>query len=118
VPISGTIDGISASGRGFALLNHPYFSQPNVLGFVRDDSVNTAPILTVNIENSIPMDNATVFYRVNSGSWETEAMSHEGGYVWKATIFVSSGDDVEAFVGGYDLAGKMVTSDTMNWTVF
>ncbi len=118
VPISGTIDGISASGRGFAMLNHPYFSQPNVLGFVRDDSVNTAPILTVNIENSIPMDNATVFYRVNLGNWDSVTMSHEGGNVWKATILVSSGDDVEAFVGAYDLAGKMVTSDTMPWTVF
>ncbi len=116
VPISGTIDGISASGRGFALLNHPYFSQPNVLGFVRDDSVNTAPILTVNIENSIPMDNATVFYQVNGGIWESVAMTHEGGNVWKAELSISSGN-VKAYVDAYDLAGKKITSEQMEWTI-
>ena len=116
VPISGTIDGISASGRGFALLNHPYFSQPNVLGFVRDDSVNTAPILTVNIENSIPMDNATVFYQVNGGIWESVVMTHEGGNVWKAELSISSGN-VKAYVDAYDLAGKKITSEQMEWTI-
>lgn len=116
LPISGTIDGISASGRGFALLNHPYFSQPNVLGFVRDDSVNTAPILTVNIENSIPMDNATVFYQVNGGIWESVAMTHEGGNVWKAELSISSGN-VKAYVDAYDLAGKKITSEQMEWTI-
>jgi predicted secreted hydrolase len=116
-PISGTIGGITASGRGFVLLNHPYFSQPNILGFVRDDGVNTAPILTVNIENSIPMDNATVFYRINTGSWSTESMYHDGGNVWKANLSVSRDDDVEAYVDAYDLAGKKVTSDLMTWTV-
>jgi predicted secreted hydrolase len=117
VSVSGTIDGISASGRGFALLNHPYLSQPTVLGFVRDDGVSTAPILKINIDNPISMDNATVFYRVNSGSWGSVSMSHEGGNVWNATIFVSFDDDVEAYVDAYDLAGKKVTSDLMTWTV-
>ncbi len=116
VSISGTIDGISASGRGFALLNHAYFSQPNVLGFVRDDSVNTAPILTVNIENSIPMDNATVFYQVNGGIWESVAMTHEGGNVWKAELSISSGN-VKAYVDAFDLAGKKITSEQMEWTI-
>lgn len=116
VPISGTIDGISASGRGFALLNHPYFSQPNVLSFVRDDNVNTAPVLTVNIENSIPMDNATVFYQVNGGIWESLVMTHEGGNVWKAELSISSGN-VKAYVDAYDLAGKKITSEQMEWTI-
>jgi predicted secreted hydrolase len=115
--ISGTIDGLVASGRGFAILNHAYFSEPKVLSFYRDDIIPTVPDLYITITNEIPMDNATVFYQVNGGNWVSSPMANVDGDLWKATISVLFDDDVIAYVDAYDLAGKKVTSDQMIWTV-
>ncbi|MCK4445086.1 MAG: hypothetical protein KAW09_11120 [Thermoplasmata archaeon] len=117
VPISGTIDGIVGTGRGFVLLNHPYHSQPEFVSFYRDDNIPTNPDLWANISNEIPMDNATIYYQINGGNWNSVMMTNVEGDLWKATISASDGADVKAYVEAYDLASKRIKSDDMDWTV-
>ncbi len=116
--VSGTIDGLAGTGRGFAIMNHPYYSTPEVVSFHRDDMIPTEPKLYLNVTNQIPMDNATLHYQINNGSWESVPMTNLGSEIWMATIYVSVGDSVKAYAEAYDLAGKRVISDPpMTWTV-
>jgi predicted secreted hydrolase len=116
VPISGMIDGLAGSGRGFVIMNHPYDCDPKVVSFYRDDSIPTD--LYVNISNGIPMDTATAYYQVDGGIWKSVAMTIVSGDLWKVHISVIPGNNVKAYVEAYDLAGKKVTTDPlMEWTV-
>ena len=63
------------------------------------------------------MENATAYYQVNGGSWNSVPMAIVSGDLWKVHISVLLGDDVSAYVEAYDLAGKKVTSQQMDWTV-
>ncbi|UCD92215.1 MAG: hypothetical protein JSV43_08360 [Methanobacteriota archaeon] len=118
VVISGIIEGISASGRGFAILNHPYFSVPAIETFYRDDDNPANPKLYANITNLILMDNATLHYQIDASPWSSEAMTLISGDSWMATITVSAGNNVKAYVEAYDLAGNRVATDPpMEWTV-
>jgi hypothetical protein len=115
LPITGTIDGVVGTGRGFAIMNHAYLSTPTVVAFYHDDSIPSD--LYVNISNGIPMNNVTAFYQVNGGSWNSIAMSVVSGDLWKVHISLFLDDDVSAYVEAYDLAGKKVASQQMDWTV-
>ncbi len=115
VVISGTIGGISSSGRGFAIMNHPYLSTPTIVRFYNDDSIPSD--LYVNISNGISMGNVTAHYQVNGGSWKSVPMALHSGDLWKVHISVVIDDEVIAYVEAYDLAGNKVTSQQLQWTV-
>ncbi len=118
VNITGMIDGIIGSGRGFVILNHPYLSTPAIESFYRVDSNPLRPDLYANITNQIPMDNATLHYQIDSSPWNSVFMSLLGGDSWKASIDLSIGESVKAYIEAYDLAGNRVATDPhMEWTV-
>ncbi len=117
VLVSGKIDGLVGTGRGFALLNHAYTSQPEFVSFYRDDSIPTNPDLWANISNDIPMDNATIHYQIDGGNWNSVMMTNVEGDRWKATISAPVDAVVKAYVEAYDVAGKSVKSIDMDWTV-
>lgn len=106
--VSGEIGGIPGTGRGFTILNHVYRSTLAIESFYGDYS---SPFLHMysNITGEIPVDNATLYYRINGLAWSSAAMSNIGGNRWMASIAVIAGDNIRAYVETYDLAGKRVT---------
>jgi parallel beta-helix repeat protein len=78
---------------------------------------NPTPTDTVIVSATITdvdsgVKNATIYYRVNGGSWQTSTMTNPSGNTWRGTIPAqTSGSTIDFYVVAYDNAGNRAVND-------